>query len=91
MNTEKIEHDGSASKIGRPRKLVPSAKILEQLAELGRVQCTQKEAAGAIGVPFETLATFLQDNEAARNAWESGRERGLAWLRQALQQLREQQ
>ena len=85
MDTENIQkprpHDVTASKIGRPCKLLPTDAILKQIEELARIQCTQREAAAVMGVCLNTFTTFLGTHKKARDVWEMGRDEGLVSLR----------
>lgn len=87
MNTDKAEkdceRDRASPKMGRPCKLHPTDDILKQIEELGRIQCTQREAAAVVGVHADTFGDFLRSHKKAREAWESGRDCGLASLRRA--------
>jgi hypothetical protein len=72
------------SKAGEPRRkprrtsLVADERTCNLLKSLARIQCTQREAAGVLGVSEYTICIFLGPDgpEAARAAWESGREEG---------------
>lgn len=69
------------SKMGRPPKLVESEELLKQIEGLGRIQCTQREAAAVLRVHRDTFADFLGTHEKAMEAWEDGQEQGKASLR----------
>lgn len=73
--------EADPAKIGRPPKLVLNDETIKQIGELGRIQCTQREAAAVLGVHEETLRLFFGAHEKAREAWEIGRDNGLASLR----------
>jgi hypothetical protein len=68
-------------KLGRPLKLHPDEKTLATLANLAKIQCTQKEAAGVLGVSEPTFIAFLKLHSKAREAWDNGAETGRASLR----------
>lgn len=67
--------------LGRPPKLVESDELLKQIEGLGRIQCTQREAAAVLRVHADTFRAFLHSNEKAMVAWENGLENGKASLR----------
>jgi hypothetical protein len=68
---------------GRPRALVADEKTLRQLRRLASIQCTQKEAAGVLGVSENSICTFLgpTGSKIARESWEAGRQGGRASVR----------
>jgi len=69
---------------GRPKgstKLKPNDEMFKQINGLGRIQCTQREAAAVLGVEERTFHSFLQLHQKARQAWEDGRDQGRASLR----------
>lgn len=67
--------------LGRPPKLVESDELLKQIEGLGRIQCTQREAAAVLRVHRDTFAAFLGTHEKAQEAWDNGQEQGKASLR----------
>lgn len=63
------------SVMGRPRALVIDPDTLRRVMALGALQCTQEEAAAALGVGVSTFKRFIQ-NEAVRSAWDRGAANG---------------
>ena len=68
----------------RARKLVLTGPLLHQLTTLAEIQCTQKEAAGVLGVSHRLLVQFLSEQPEAREAWDRGRGFGHVSLRRLL-------
>ena len=66
---------------GRKPALVADDKTLRTVEGLARIQCTQAEAAGVLGVTRETFHQFLKAHPAARETWDLGLESGRASLR----------
>src|SRR5262245_48653262 len=58
--------------LGRPPKLSDDDKTLHTIRELGKLACTQIEAAGFLGVHRDTLGDFLRTSKKALEAWENG-------------------
>jgi hypothetical protein len=54
------------------RKLLPDEATLESLKGLGRLQCTNDEAATFFGVSTTTFVKFLDDFPVARDSYERG-------------------
>jgi hypothetical protein len=54
---------------------------VRDVRRLGELQCTQREAAGFLGVRLHTFKRLLKDDEAVRDAWERGQQMGLVSLR----------
>jgi hypothetical protein len=73
----------------RRRTLKPDEATLEQLRRLGELQCPPNEAALILGVDEDALNRFFARSPAARNAFDTGRGRGLQALRAALFKLAE--
>lgn len=73
----------------RPRTLRADEPTLEQLGRLGELQCPLSEAALILGVDEDYLDGFFARSRAARNAFDTGRGRGLLALRAALFKLAE--
>ena len=76
----------AAPKKGRPvgsTKLQPKAETITQIRGLGRIQCTQEEAAAVLGVSCPTFVLFLRTHEKAMVAWKDGKGEGRASLRRA--------
>lgn len=69
------------NKGGRPRKLKADDATLERVQALGALQCTQAEAAGALGVGERTFYEFLAKYPEAREAFHIGKESGVASMR----------
>lgn len=71
------------NKGGHPKALVADESTLRQLRTLAAIQCTQKEAAGVMGVSENSLCTFLgpTGSKIARESWEVGRQNGRASIR----------
>lgn len=67
--------------MGRPLKLLPDEATLTKLANLGKIQCTTKEAAAVLDVSEVTFIDFLKRHEKARQVFEQGKENGKASLR----------
>jgi len=61
--------------------LVADDKTLRTVEGLARIQCTQAEAAGVLGVTRETFHQFLKAQPDARETWDLGLESGKASLR----------
>jgi hypothetical protein len=63
--------------------MVADDRTLRQLRTLAAIQCTQKEAAGVLGVSENFLCTFLgpTGSKIARESWEAGRQEGRASIR----------
>jgi hypothetical protein len=86
-STQKRKAGGNGNKPrnkgGRPKALVADEKTLRQLRTLAAIQCTQKEAAGVLGVSENSLCTFLgpTGSKIARESWEAGRQNGRASIR----------
>jgi hypothetical protein len=68
---------------GRPPKLKPDATTLKQLAGLGAILCTTKEAAAALDVSEPTFLKFLADHPEAKAAFEDGKGKGKMSLRRS--------
>ena len=64
------------AKPGRPVKV-------SQIRFLSRLQCSEKEAAAQLEISLERFREIIEHDEAAKNAWEFGREAGRASLRRA--------
>ncbi len=79
----------SAPKDATGRLLENSDEELVALAELGAAQCTEAEAAGALGLTIESLSDRLNRRTKAHVAFEKGRNAGLKALRQAQLKLAE--
>ena len=62
-------------------KIRPDEKTLDTIEGLAKIQCTQGEAAGVLGVTRQTFIAFLDRHPVARNRWEAGLESGKASLR----------
>ena len=56
----------------RNTKLQPDEETLRSLGELGKLFCTQDEAAAVLGVCKKTFSTFLGEYTEAREAWDDG-------------------
>jgi hypothetical protein len=56
----------------RNTKLQPDEDPLRSLGELGKLFCTQDEAAAVLGVCKKTFSTFLGEYPEAREAWDDG-------------------
>jgi hypothetical protein len=69
-----------------PRKpmLLPNEETYRKIYALAQLQCTQKEAAGALGCSYSLLEKFIQDNPEAKTAWWEGRQTGKVSLRRML-------
>lgn len=68
---------------GRPPKLRPDERTLKQLAGLGAIMCTTKEAAAALDVSEPTFIKFMNDHPQAREAFENGNGKGRMSLRRS--------
>lgn len=66
---------------GRPPKLQPDDETLKKLENLGKIQCTTKEAAAVLDVSEPTFIEFIKRYEKARDVFEKGKENGKASLR----------
>jgi hypothetical protein len=69
--------EGPDGTVGRPRAVID----INQLRALAQIHCTVQEAAGVLGVSFNTLRNRLERGGPARRAWEEGRAHGAASLR----------
>jgi hypothetical protein len=58
--------------IGRKPKLVDDEDTRTTLFELGKLFCTQEEAAAVLRVHVKTLQNFFNANEEVREIWEDG-------------------
>jgi hypothetical protein len=56
----------------RNTKLQPDEDTLRSLGELGKLFCTQDEAAAVLGVCKKTFSTFLGEYPEARESWDDG-------------------
>lgn len=56
----------------RNTKLQPDEDTLRSLGELGKLFCTQDEAAAVLGVCKKTFSSFLGEYPEARDAWDDG-------------------
>jgi hypothetical protein len=65
----------------RRKALRADAETLQQLTELGALQCTRSEAALIMDVAEQALISFFARSPAARTAYEAGRGHGLKALR----------
>jgi hypothetical protein len=61
--------------------LISDDKTLNIIEGLARIQCTQREAAGVLGVSRDTLHNFFMANPDARERWNNGLEGGKASIR----------
>ncbi len=77
---ERAEEERRA-KGGRPAKLVPDDRTLNQLRGMALIACTQKEAAQILGVTDRAFMMFLSTYSAAREAWNDGSANGKQSLR----------
>ena len=68
---------------GRPPKLIPDENTIKEINGLGKLQCTNIEAAAFLEVSRETFEQFLGRNKNASEAFERGKEQGKASLRRA--------
>jgi len=68
---------------GRKPVLTPEERTLRQLKSLGGMQCTQIEAAAALGCSVRTLQNFFARYPEALAAWEDGHELGKVSVRRA--------
>ena len=62
---------------------MPDEDTLKRIRHLANIQCNQSEAAGALLVGESTFTEFLGTHIKAREAWDMGRQEGLASLRRA--------
>jgi len=67
--------------------LSPDDATLSALFRLGRLFCTQEEAAAFLGVHYRTLQNFLYRCEEAMNAWQDGLQNAKISLRRKQLQL----
>jgi hypothetical protein len=79
----------SAPKAAEGKLPENSEEELAALTELGAAQCTEAEAAGALGLSTESLSDRLSRRTKAHVAFEKGRSAGLKALRQAQLKLAE--
>lgn len=68
---------------GRPRALTPDDRTLAQIFELGRMRATMHEAASILLVSHKTFQRFLNECEAAKDAWVQGQDGACVSLRRA--------
>jgi hypothetical protein len=66
---------------GRPHSLLADDSTLKTIENLGKIQCTTKEAAAVLKVAESTFLLFLDREPSAREAYEDGKENGKASLR----------
>ncbi len=66
------------------KKLQLTQECLDRISTLAQLQCTQKEAAGALGVSEPTLERFIQQHPEATAAWWEGKQHGKVSLRRIL-------
>jgi hypothetical protein len=66
---------------GRKPKLSPDDRTLDLLRGLGRIHCTEKEAAAALGVSLNTLKGFFTAHPEAREEYDDGKQEGFVSLR----------
>jgi hypothetical protein len=81
-----VEKQPEAEDIGpfvyrRDKKLTPSQETLDTVYKLAGLFCTQREAAGFLGVCYKTFTNFLYECKEARAAWDDGVEVGKSSLR----------
>lgn len=60
---------------------------VSEIRELSKLQVSDKEAAAVLGIRVQTFREILRVDEAARRAWEDGRELGKVSLRRNQMQL----
>lgn len=60
---------------------MPDDETLKKLENLGKIQCTTKEAAAVLDVSEPTFIEFIKRYEKARDVFEKGKENGKASLR----------
>ena len=65
----------------RKQSLIADAKTLGLVEGLAKIQCTQGEAAGVLGVARRTFTNFPSRHPEARDRWDTGIESGKASLR----------
>lgn len=80
-NKERDEPEPEKDLGGRPPALVSDERTLLQISNLASMQCTQAEAAAALGVSRVTFGKFLGKDQKARQAWDNGAENGKVSLR----------
>jgi hypothetical protein len=66
---------------GRPPALFVDDKTLNIIEGLAKIQCTQAEAAGVLGVSRDSLHNFFKDHPDVRDRWDNGLEGGKASIR----------
>lgn len=69
------------NKGGRPPKLQPDEETLNKVYNLGKLQCTTREAAAFLEVCHDTFLKFIDQYKKAREKFESGKETGKLSLR----------
>lgn len=67
--------------IRRKKLLEPTDDVLRQIGALASVWATQEEAASILGVSIATFTRFLANEQAAKEAWQDGFNRGKISLR----------
>lgn len=70
------------AQLGRPKKLAESDELIKQIKMLAGTQHTQEQAAAFLSVSDTTFRNFLRQNPRSAEAWEMGKNLGLATLRQ---------
>lgn len=70
-----------ANPVGRPHKLHADQETLKTVENLGKIQCTTKEASAVLKVTEKTFIEFLQREKKAADAFEFGKDNGKASLR----------
>ena len=79
-----MEAEGDIRDVGgRPALLEPDERTIKQVRSLSGMQCTQQEAAAALGVSTRAFKYFLGRHEEARRAWDEGTHFGKASIKRA--------
>ena len=71
----------SVGNSGRPPIVEVDDELLRNIEGLGKIKCTEIEAAAFLRVSQPTFNRLLNSNEKAKDAWERGQQLGLISLR----------
>lgn len=74
-------NEKSKNKGGRPHKMKDDPETLKNINLLAGVMCSQSQAGAFFNVTEKTFREFLKSRPNAREAWELGKDKGLAGLR----------
>ncbi|MFI4973729.1 MAG: hypothetical protein ACHP84_04220 [Caulobacterales bacterium] len=81
VTREKKRYMVAEKVMGRPPVLYATEETLKRIARLGKIQCTVREVAAALGVAESTLMLFFNDVPEARDVYEDAKLAGMKSLR----------